>query len=90
MTKGRPGVGAGQENGPFKDGGLVDRTGLSAWRKRRSLCGKGVPPALIHLIQRSSNFSGADDVEATGGRSLLASIFEQYVLPVPWRVFHAR
>ena len=44
----------------------MDRTGLSAWRKRRSLRGSGVPPALIHLIQRSSNFSGDDDVEATG------------------------
>ncbi|CAL8469101.1 g8642 [Coccomyxa elongata] len=60
----------GQEDGPFKDGGLVDRTGLSAWRKRRSLRGKGVPPALIHLIQRSSNFSGNDDVEATGERRI--------------------
>ncbi|KAK9908328.1 hypothetical protein WJX75_006132 [Coccomyxa subellipsoidea] len=60
----------GQESGPFKDGGLIDRTGLSAWRKRRSLRGKGVPPALIHLIQRSSNFSGSDDVEATGERRI--------------------
>lgn len=57
---------AGHKDGPFKDGGLYDRTGLVAWRRRRSLSGKGVPPALIHLIARSSNFSGADDVENTG------------------------
>lgn len=67
--------GAGQESGPFKDGGLIDRTGLSAWRKRRSLRGKGVPPALIHLIQRSSNFSGSDDVEATGESSLPHTLY---------------
>ncbi|EIE21028.1 hypothetical protein COCSUDRAFT_17697, partial [Coccomyxa subellipsoidea C-169] len=60
----------GQEGGPFRDGGLVDRTGLGAWRQRRSLRGSGVPPALIHLIQRSSNFSGNDDVEATGERRI--------------------
>jgi hypothetical protein len=58
---------ADQEGGPFKDGGLYDRTGLVAWRRRRSLRGNVVPPALIHLIARSSNFSGADDVESTGG-----------------------
>ena len=57
---------AGQASGPFKDGGLYDRTGLSAWRQRRAQQGGGVPPALVHLIARSSGFSGADDVESTG------------------------
>lgn len=68
---------AGQAGGPFKDGGLADRTGLVAWRKRREAqarAGKAAaaggapapPAALVHLIARSSRFSGADDVEATG------------------------
>lgn len=57
---------AGQKGGPFKDGGLYDRTGLKAWRERRAQQGAGVPPALVHLIARSSSFSGADDVESTG------------------------
>ena len=58
---------AGQKRGPFKDGGVYDRTGLKAWRQRRAQQGAGVPPALVHLIARSSSFSGADDVESTGG-----------------------
>ncbi|CAL5230039.1 g13484 [Coccomyxa viridis] len=58
----------GQKSGPFKDGGLYDRTGLKAWRQRRVQQGAGVPPALVHLIARSSGFSGADDVESTGER----------------------
>lgn len=70
---------AGQAGGPFKDGGLADRTGLVAWRKRREAqlrarAGKAAPAgavpvtpaALVHLIARSSRFSGDDDVEATG------------------------
>ncbi len=60
----------GQTSGPFKDGGLYDRTGLKAWRQRRVQQGAGVPPALVHLIARSSGFSGADDVESTGGPPL--------------------
>ena len=57
---------AGQAQGPFRDGGLYDRTGLKAWRQRRAAQGRGIPPALVHLIARSSSFSGADDVESTG------------------------
>ncbi|CAK0784113.1 hypothetical protein CVIRNUC_007316 [Coccomyxa viridis] len=58
----------GQAQGPFRDGGLYDRTGLKAWRQRRAAQGRGIPPALVHLIARSSSFSGADDVESTGER----------------------
>ena len=76
---------AGCEDGPFKDGGLVDRVGLAGWRRRRaaraSRNGGGggnahgaAPPALIHLIQRSSAFSGDDDVEATGALGALRSL----------------
>jgi len=77
---------AGQAGGPFKDGGLADRTGLVAWRRRREAQARaragaaaaaagvpGPPAALVHLIARSSRFSGADDVAATGARSQLAA-----------------
>jgi predicted acylesterase/phospholipase RssA len=70
--------------GPFKDGGVVDRTGLRQWRARRrreaaAAAGGGEagsadspPPALVHLIGRSSAFSGDDDVAASGeGRVVL-------------------
>lgn len=66
-----------EAQGPFRDGGVVDRTGLVAWRDRlRAAAAAGSvgsaqppappPPALVHLIGRSSAFSGADDVEAMG------------------------
>jgi hypothetical protein len=63
------------------DGGVVDRVGLKAWRQRRrdqarQLYGGGLneagdeacmlPPCLVHVIERSSSFSGDDDVEASG------------------------
>jgi hypothetical protein len=73
---------AGLEEGPFKDGGLVDRVGLAGWRRRRVARGGGggggnaaAPPALIHLIQRSSAFSGNDDVEATGARCAAVAVW---------------
>lgn len=58
---------------PCKDGGVVDRVGLRAWRdrrraqlKERGLSPSGVPPALVHVISRSSPFSGFDDVSSCG------------------------
>ncbi|GAX86333.1 hypothetical protein CEUSTIGMA_g13745.t1, partial [Chlamydomonas eustigma] len=66
--------GYGQQN-PFKDGGVVDRVGLKAWRDRRrsQLASAGrqheggrLPPCLVHVIKRSSPFSGQDSVGATG------------------------
>jgi hypothetical protein len=61
---------------------VVDRIGLKAWRDRRrrqALSGplsprappgaRGAPrppPALVHIIERSSPFSGADNPAATG------------------------
>ena len=48
----------GREGGPFADGGKVDRVGLLPWRG-----GGGNSPAVVHLIERSSRFSGDDDVE---------------------------
>jgi hypothetical protein len=65
----------------LKDGGVVDRIGLKAWRDRRRRQSLGgplsvhartavrasrPPPALIHIIERSSPFSGADNPAATG------------------------
>mmetsp|Transcript_27525 Transcript_27525/g.70753 ORF Transcript_27525/g.70753 Transcript_27525/m.70753 type:complete len:328 (-) Transcript_27525:98-1081(-) len=53
----------GQGGGPFKDGGKVDRIGLKQWRDfLRSKSGKPEPPALVHLIGRSSPFSGNDNI----------------------------
>jgi hypothetical protein len=61
----------------LKDGGMVDRVGLSAWRERRRQqherqhgqpisSSASLPPCLVHIIERSSPFSGADDAEASG------------------------
>jgi hypothetical protein len=58
----------------LKDGGMVDRVGLRAWRQRRrqqhqlrnGASHGSVPPCLVHVIERSSPFSGADDAEASG------------------------
>ena len=60
---------AGVSAGPYVDGGKVDRTALKAWRdtRREGLpWGRQPPPALVHLVERSSQLSGADDVAATG------------------------
>jgi len=66
----------------FKDGGVVDRIGVKAWRERRrrmhaALHGTGpassrapLPPCLVHVIERSSPFSGEDDAAATGEAAL--------------------
>lgn len=56
--------------GPYADGGKVDRVGLRPWRQlldgdaggRRSR--EGPVPTICHVIERSSPFSGDDDVAA--------------------------
>ncbi|KAG2429104.1 hypothetical protein HYH02_014142 [Chlamydomonas schloesseri] len=70
-------------HGPFKDGGVVDRVGLKAWRDRRRAqiskqlaAGDGTAPlrpptCLVHVIDRSSPFSGFDDMTATGESHIL-------------------
>lgn len=68
----------------LKDGGVVDRVGLAAWRQRRrqqaasgmavarsggsqtQQLGMAPPPCLVHIIERSSPFSGTDDADAAG------------------------
>ena len=100
----------GAAGGPFADGGVVDRTGLSAWREsrraRRRAEGGGIerlqqrsrpvaarrerassssspsssasreqeqqhPAALVHLIHRSSQLSGNDDLPEGRGDVLV-------------------
>ncbi|DBA83715.1 TPA: hypothetical protein ACH3X1_006252 [Trebouxia sp. C0004] len=63
----------GASAGPHVDGGKVDRTALKAWRDARRegmQWGKQPPPALVHLVDRSSQLSGADDVAATGEKKI--------------------
>lgn len=69
------------EENPFVDGGIVDRVGLKPWRDycrtrpdlkpnpfsflaRKEL--DRAPDALVHLISRSSSFSGKDDMSKLG------------------------
>lgn len=60
----------------LKDGGVVDRIGLAAWRQRRrqqqqlGRRSSRLPPCLVHIIERSSPFSGTDDPEAAGESSI--------------------
>jgi predicted acylesterase/phospholipase RssA len=66
----------------FKDGGVVDRIGVKAWRERRrrlhahdaaatsTTSPLFLPPCLVHVIERSSPFSGEDDAAATGEAAL--------------------
>jgi len=60
-------------NGPYMDGGVACRIGLDLWRRHRqhqrhqpSKVDVNVRPALVHLISRSSPFSGNDSLETLG------------------------
>eukprot|EP00238_Polyblepharides_amylifera_P002808 CAMPEP_0196581734 /NCGR_PEP_ID=MMETSP1081-20130531/35280_1 /TAXON_ID=36882 /ORGANISM="Pyramimonas amylifera, Strain CCMP720" /LENGTH=224 /DNA_ID=CAMNT_0041902071 /DNA_START=150 /DNA_END=824 /DNA_ORIENTATION=- len=56
----------GQQGMKYIDGGKHDRVGLRAWRERRRTTGASfgpVPPVLAHVIERSSQFSGDDDIK---------------------------
>lgn len=66
-------VAAGNRHGPFVDGGVVDRIALKAWRDRRRSqlsktgeSGLQPPPCLVHVIKRSTPWSGNDDALGTG------------------------
>ncbi|CAG9466019.1 unnamed protein product [Pedinophyceae sp. YPF-701] len=55
----------GLPNGPFVDGGAVDRVALRPWRElRASTSSDDEPelPVLVHVITRSSPYSGVDDI----------------------------
>jgi predicted acylesterase/phospholipase RssA len=63
---------------PCVDGGVACRIGLDLWRARRRAQGfpsARVPPAVVHLIGRSSPFSGNDDTAglAAQGATVLRS-----------------
>jgi predicted acylesterase/phospholipase RssA len=51
-----PGQSAG---GPFFDGGVADRVGLNLWRQQKGDSNGRLP--VVHLVGRSSPFSGRDD-----------------------------
>lgn len=63
-----PGHAAGLSGGPFMDGGVHCRIGLQLWREGRYARGTGrpAPTAVVHLIGRSSPFSGNDDISNFG------------------------
>jgi hypothetical protein len=59
----------------------VCRTGLKVWRRMRkqqlAVAGmdqNGPPPVLLHLVERSSRFSGNDDVNASGLPVMLQAV----------------
>lgn len=56
---------------PCSDGGIVDRIGLKQWRAHRRNRGDTIHPALVHVIGRSSPFSGDDDVERMGEEDIV-------------------
>ena len=62
-------------NGPYIDGGVACRIGLDLWRRHRhhqhtshnnNSHKNDVRPALVHLIGRSSPFSGNDSIDTLG------------------------
>ena len=62
-----PNLCAGEPGNPHKDGGMVDRVGLNGWRAllaAQQLQQGRVRPSIVHLIARSSRFSGTDDAGA--------------------------
>lgn len=81
----------GTGNG-FLDGGMVDRVGLQPWRNHRqhqqrrlddrssdgsSASPAAAPHAVVHLIGRSSPFSGSDDVHSSGVMLLVNVVQKQ-------------
>ena len=53
-------------NGLYVDGGVACRIGLDLWRKHRNSNNNNTRPAVVHLIGRSSPFSGYDSLETIG------------------------
>ncbi|GAB4823486.1 hypothetical protein N2152v2_010532 [Parachlorella kessleri] len=63
----------GVAGGPFMDGGVHCRIGLELWRQGRysgSHAGT-TPPAVVHLISRSSPFSGNDSTQGLQNATVL-------------------
>ena len=58
----------GRDDGPFIDGGKADRVGLEPWRQHCEQNNKPVAPlTLVHVIARSTPFSGRDGVRPEDG-----------------------
>jgi predicted acylesterase/phospholipase RssA len=58
----------GRDDGPFIDGGKADRVGLEPWLQHCAENQMEVAPlTLVHVIARSSPFSGPDAVQAEDG-----------------------
>jgi predicted acylesterase/phospholipase RssA len=57
----------GRADGPFIDGGIRCRIGLDLWRRHRyGDEPAAASPAVVHLIGRSSPFSGNDSTAGLG------------------------
>ncbi len=57
----------GRPEGPFIDGGIKCRIGLDLWRQHRyGADASAAAPAVVHLIGRSSPFSGNDSTAGLG------------------------
>lgn len=59
--------------GPCMDGGKFDRVGLEGWEARCSKRGGARCKTLVHLIERSSPFSGKDDLLDREGVAVIRS-----------------
>jgi hypothetical protein len=59
--------------GPCMDGGKFDRVGLEGWQQRCSRHGLEQRKTLVHLIERSSPFSGKDDLSEREGVAVVRS-----------------
>ena len=79
----------GRKEGPFIDGGIRCRIGLDLWRQHRYAGNGGsAAPAVVHLIGRSSPFSGNDNTAGLGAPawlpvSLTASAYPEAAPEVP-------
>jgi hypothetical protein len=59
--------------GQCMDGGKFDRVGLVGWQERAKLKGSSRSATLVHLISRSSPFSGNEEVDTTNNVVVLRS-----------------
>ena len=59
------------DNNPYMDGGVACRIGLQLWRQNRTEVGEEPNPAAVHLIGRSTPFSGNDSLENLGAKLII-------------------
>lgn len=63
----------GNVNGPHIDGGVATRVGLDEWRERCLKKKKTSRPAVVHVVGRSSPFSGSDGIDGRKDIALVCS-----------------